>query len=311
MGTRINLFCHRGLYGCTDVNRIFLRMPYAKGKNLKELPPENSYDSIKAALELGFNVELDVCMTKDNVLIVTHTNRLMAHVENVGRTDYVSMKSFREIKRLRTGLGGKKAPFLSYEDFIKLFQEYPMTCANVEIKGTIEQENALPPQTKPSIVEQLVKYTPSDVRDRIIWSSFSTEMITELKKINPQARVAQLFCALKAEETVIFKGRTDRYLQFTRKNLERIYETVPLDAAHVEISTLTDNDALLFCRDNHIHIRTWALWERNPESNTDAFRQIQKIKLLRDKYPEMQFDIITDYAKSVERILRRLQLNMS
>ena len=53
MENKCLIFCHRGLYGCTDVNQNFLKMPYAKGELLSQLPPENSYTSIKAAFDLG------------------------------------------------------------------------------------------------------------------------------------------------------------------------------------------------------------------------------------------------------------------
>ncbi len=99
MKNKIRLFCHRGFYGCTDVNQDFLRMPYAKGSDLKDLPPENAYTSIKAAFDAGYGVELDVCMTKDNILVVTHTNHLMAHTYDALETDYVSTCLFSDIKK--------------------------------------------------------------------------------------------------------------------------------------------------------------------------------------------------------------------
>lgn len=297
------IFCHRGLYGCTDVNQEFLKRPYAKGELLSQLPPENSYTSIKAAFDLGYNVELDVCMTKDNFLIVTHTNHLPVHVKNALDTDYVSTKTFEEIAQLKTGIGGKTEPFLTYEKFLDLFQSYPNALVNIEIKGTLEPKDALPPQEHPSIVEQLIKITPEKMYDRIIWSSFSTEMIAELKKFVPQAKVAQLFCEFKEDEPYIFKNRSDRYLQFTHENIKSIDERLSLEAAHIEISTLDDNEALAYCVCHGIHIRTWTLLERNPEKDSDAKQNICKVFYLKKKYPTLSFDIITDYAPVVEKMI--------
>lgn len=299
----IGLFCHRGLYGCTDVNQSFLKMPYAKGENLKNLPPENTYTSIKAAFDKGYGVELDVCMTKDNVLIVTHTNHLPVHSYDASDTDYVSTCSFSDIKNMKTGIGGQTESFLTYEEFLKLFQNYPDLLVNVEIKGTIEPQNALPPQIKPTITEQLTKVTPEHIKKRIIWSSFSTEMITDFKKLNPDAHVAQLFCEPKTEEPYIFAGLSDRYLQFTLNNVMQITKDISLEAVHVEISTLFENDVFEFCRKNNIHIRTWALLERNPEKDNEAHQNILKVFELAKKYPDLSVDIITDYAPIITRMI--------
>ena len=306
MKNKSYIFCHRGLYGCTDVNQNFLKMPYAKGELLSQLPPENSYTSIKDAFDAGYNVELDVCMTKDNVLIVTHTNHLPVHVKGVSEADYVSTKTFQEISEMRTGIGGKTEPFLTYENFLDLFQQYNNLLVNIEIKGTLEPKNALPPQESPSVVEQLIKTTPEKIYNRIIWSSFSSEMITELKNLKPEAKVAQLFCEPKDNEPYIFENRTDRYLQFTYDNIKSLHKQISLEAAHVEISTLQDNTALKYCIDNAIHIRTWALLERNPEKDLNAKQNIQKLLQLNEKYPTLCFDIITDYAPIVEKIANSL-----
>ena len=302
MENRIHLFCHRGLYGCTDVNQDFLRMSYAKGAALKDLPPENTYTSIKAAFDAGYGVELDVCMTKDNTLIVTHTNHLSVHTYDASETDYVSTCLFSDIEKMKTGIGGKTESFLTYEQFLDLF---PNLSANVEIKGTIEPKNALLPQTNPTITEQLTKATPENIKKRIIWSSFSTGMIADFKKLNPQARVAQLFCPTHEEEPFIFQGLPDRYLQFNLKNLKQISKIIPLEAIHVEISTLSDNEALKFCQKNSFHIRTWALRERNPQKDSLAQQNILKVLELSRKYPPLHLDIITDYAPLVTQLLSR------
>jgi len=297
------IFCHRGLYGCTDVNQDFLKMPYAKGELLSQLPPENSYTSIKAAFDAGYSVELDVCMTKDNHLIVTHTNHLPVHVKGAPEEDYVSTKTFQEISGMKTGIGGKTEEFLTYEKFLDLFEQYENVFVNIEIKGTLEPRNALPPQENPSVVEQLVKVTPQKIYNRIIWSSFSTEMIAELKRLKPEAKIAQLFCEFKDNEPLIFQNRADRYLQFTYENIKSLYKQIPLEAAHVEISTLNDDEALAYCFDNGICIRTWALLERNPDKDLDAKQNIQKLLIFKKKHPSFCFDVITDYAPIVEKII--------
>lgn len=303
MNNKIALFCHRGLYGCTDINPDFLSMPYAKGPDLKNIPPENTYTSIKAAFDNGFGVELDVCMTKDNVIIVTHTNHLSLHVKEASPNDCVSTMYFNDIMPMKTGIAGKTEKILTYEEFLNLFNNYPELNVNVEIKGTIEPIDAMQPQNNPSLVEQLSKITPEKLKRKIIWSSFSTEMLHDLKKLNPKAEIAQLFCEKASSEPLIFANKTDRYWQFNLKNIEKIMNIVPISAAHVEISTLKDDEALLFCINNNIRIRTWALHERNPNKDINAYKNIVKVKQLKTKYPLLHIDIITDYASVIENIL--------
>ena len=306
MKHNIKLFCHRGLYGCTDVNQAFLKQPYAKGKNLKHLPPENTYTSIKAAFDSGYNVELDVCMTKDGALIVTHTNHLPIHTHDAQKSDYISTSTLSDILKMKTGMGGQTAPFLTYNQFLDLFQNYPDLVTNVEIKGTIEPKGALSPQTNPTIAEQLTKTTPESIKSRIIWSSFSTETLADFKKLNPAVETAQLFCEPMDTEPLIFKGLTDRYLQFNLKNIKRIYKKFAPEAAHVEISTLNDDDTLAFCLKNRINIRTWALLERNPEKDVAAWQNLSKVFRLAEKYPDLHIDIITDYAPVITHLVLTL-----
>jgi len=141
---KITIFAHRGS-GVTDIGPQDL--PEAKGDNLKNIPPENSSEAIETAFKNSYSVEIDVTMTVDRHVIVTHTNDLSRHSPEArtlfyetGERPFVSQKTFEEIKQMSTGLGGKTAPFLTYENFIGLLDRYSNVRANIEIKGTIQDE---------------------------------------------------------------------------------------------------------------------------------------------------------------------------
>ena len=199
-------------------------------------------------------------------------------------------------------MGGQTKSFLTYNQFLDLFQNYPNLVTNVEIKGTIEPHNALAPQTNPTITEQLTKTTPENIKKRIVWSSFSSEMLADFKRLNPTVETAQLFCEPKDTEPLIFKGLPDRYLQFTLKNIKQIHKEQRIKAAHVEISTLNDDEILIFCLKNHIKIRTWSLLERNPEKDAAARQNLIKVFKLAERYPDLNIGIITDYAPAVSQL---------
>ena len=87
------------------------------------------------------------------------------------------------------------------------------------------------------------------------------------------------------------------------QNIQNILKRTSLEAAHVEISTLDDNEILKYCLDNNIHIRTWALLERNPEKDDVARQNILRVIELAKKYPNLYLDIITDYAPIITGLL--------
>ncbi len=332
----IHIFAHRGR-GVTDIGPQ--DAADAKGEGLKELPPENSREAVEWAFKNGFAVEIDVTMTKDGRVIVTHTDDLGFHNavaknarERAARKGaeagddnwYVSRKTFAEMKRLKTGLGGRTAPFLTYEDLISLMRDYPSAVVNVEIKGTIGTFMA--ESRKPSLVEKLAQLTPDAMLERIIWSSFANSNIMEIRKVlkeksgrpranMPHVRVAQLFAEPGrlsphgGEEDSVYPDALDRYMQFTEENVAKAFRQ-DIAAVHPCIDSLMTEEgrgAVRYCARNGIAIRTWALNEKNPEKDSDASRvaktQIEHILELKERYPTLEIDIITDYPEEVERLV--------
>lgn len=299
----VMIFCHRGFWGCTDIGLDYLSASDAKGKTLSVIPPENSEESIIAAFEKGYNIEIDVVMTKDCEIIVTHTNKLSLHSKDAHITDFASEKRWSEIAKMRTGLGGRSGPFLKYERFLDLMKLYPLACANIEIKGTIQPKDSLPELENPSLIDNLIKTTPIELFPRIIWSSFALSNIVKMKTKMSISNVAQLFCEPKPCENPIYPNTDDCYLQFSIANIKNIMKILPsLDGVHPSIDTLT-TELIEFCISNNLIIRTWALQERNPSYNSMAKEHIMAIKKFLIQYPKLKLDIITDYADDVLNIL--------
>ncbi|MDD4617207.1 MAG: glycerophosphodiester phosphodiesterase family protein [Alphaproteobacteria bacterium] len=335
-GKAIHIFAHRGC-GVTD-NGPQGALD-AKGTALCSLPPENSEEAIETAFRKGYPVEIDVTMTLDGHVIVTHTNDLSFHNVEARRAReerekgkgakendwYVSRKTFEEMRQLRTGLGGRTAPFLTYDRFIGLMRKYPSAVVNVEIKGTIQGELMAEPK-EPSLVEMLAKRTPNNMLDRIIWSSFAVSNLHRLRlefkkksgkprKNMPHVHVAQLFAEpdrLKAhggEEDRVYPDTDDSYMQFTEENVARVNRK-DVKAVHPSIDSLMTEEgaaAVRYCAKNGITIRTWALNEKNPGKETEASalaqRRIERILEYRETFPELQIDIITDYPEEVEKVV--------
>ncbi|MDR1694234.1 MAG: hypothetical protein LBR70_03465 [Lactobacillaceae bacterium] len=298
----MKIFCHRGKFGCTDINREYLTSNDAKGLNLKNLPPENSEESIKAAFTSGFCVETDVVMTKDRKLIATHTNDLSLHSFQAKKGDYASNMTFEQIMKMKTGMGGKTSEFLTYEKLMGLLEEYPNLSVNIEIKGTIEPKNSLPELQNPSIIEQIVKLTPSRLFSRIIWSSFATSNLIKLKTLKKDADTAQLFTFHEAGGQPVYPDTDDKYLTFTLENIKKVVNKTDINAFHAAIDSLNDIN-MRFCNDNKIAVRTWKYMERNPEENELAKQDVLTLAAFSKKYPNLEIDIITDYAEEISRLI--------
>ena len=317
----IEIFAHRGS-GVTDIGPQ--DAPDAKGDNLKNIPPENSFEAIEAAFKNGYSVEVDVTMTADGRVIVTHTNDLSRHspearklYEETNKRCFVSEMTFDEISRMQTGLGGRTAPFLTYEAFLELLERYPAVKANIEIKGTIQEEPLMAELQNPSLIDQLVKLTPASLRNRIVWSSFANSNIVEMKKRLPDAEAAQLFAEpgrlmeKGGEDPVYPPPSKDRYVQFTKENLEKLgCGPEGIAAAHPCIDSLMTEEgsaAVQYCAEKHIAIRTWALLEKDPgkdfPASLEAKQKILQVVEFKKKYPSLKIDIITDYPEAVEGLL--------
>jgi len=140
-----------------------------------------------------------------------------------------------------------------------------------------------------------------------IWSSFATSNIVKMKERIPEAQIAQLFAELerlkshKGEDLVYPAPAVDRYRQFAVKNVEELMKQ-GIKAAHPCIVSLMSEEGAAtakFCAENGIAIRTWALGEKNPSKNAEAKKLIMNVLNIKEQYPNLKIDIITDYAPDV------------
>ncbi|EKD50176.1 MAG: hypothetical protein ACD_62C00622G0005 [uncultured bacterium] len=148
-------------------------------RGASSLEPENTMRAFHKACELGADgIELDIFLTKDNQLVVTHdrdTQRL------TGISFDVCQSHYHKLSTLDYGKG-EQLPLLSdvLEEFKNKFH-----VINIEIKSTGLFTNGV----ETVLAQLLNKYS---VFDRIIVSSFNPLHLLRLKKILPQTRVACL-----------------------------------------------------------------------------------------------------------------------
>lgn len=300
----MKIFAHRGFYGCTDIGQEYLTQPDVKGTCLQNYPPENSEISITQAFRNNFNVEIDVVLTQDREIIVTHTNELKWHSPDAKEGDFASTRTLSEILQMHTGLGGQTASYLTYKRFIEIFAQYPNATANVEIKGAIHPLLTMNELQNPGLGEKLAEATPPELFSRIIWSSFAISHLSAIKELRPDANTAMLFYPSGVEENPVYTDKDDRFMQFNLKNLKTILEKIPdLNAVHPCIDSVENYDLLNFCSQHAITVRPWILFERSPVKNSQAGNMIRRVKELQDIFPNLNFDIITDFPADVKNML--------
>lgn len=95
-----HMYAHRGLHSVQ------------KGK--EPLLPENSYSAIKRAADMGYGIEFDVHLTKDNIPVVFHDDTLN---RVCGVKGYLKDYTFEELQRFRLLGTDEKIP--SFEEVLK------------------------------------------------------------------------------------------------------------------------------------------------------------------------------------------------
>lgn len=107
------------IYGRPDYTPFFNHMYAHRGlhstkKSDEPLLPENSYSAIKRAADLGYGIEFDVHLTKDNVPVVFHDDTLN---RICGVKGYLKDYTFEELQGFRLLGTDEKIP--SFENILK------------------------------------------------------------------------------------------------------------------------------------------------------------------------------------------------
>lgn len=95
-----HMYAHRGLHSMK--------------KSEEPLLPENSYSAIKRAADMGYGIEFDVHLTKDNIPVVFHDDTLN---RICGVKGYLKDYTFEELRRFR--LLGTDERIPSFEEVLK------------------------------------------------------------------------------------------------------------------------------------------------------------------------------------------------
>lgn len=149
------IIAHRGVFNNIDI-------------------PENSLKAFKKALELNYPIELDIQLTKDNILIVFHDFNLK---RMTGDPRNIQDLTYDEIKKLSLINTKEKIPNL--EDVLKLIND--QVPLDIEIKNTKRISD-----TCNILVKKLKKYHNYDIK------SFNPKIVRYLKINYPYLNIGYL-----------------------------------------------------------------------------------------------------------------------
>lgn len=151
--------------------------------------PENTMAAFRRALQLGAGgIELDVHLSADGHLVVIHDERVDRTSNGKG---LIKEMSFDELRSLdfgswfSPGFQGEKIPDL--EEVLQLLDGWD-GILNIEIKNG----PVFYPGIEKAVLDTVVKH---GFLSRTIFSSFNHYCLVEMRKINPETRIAPLYYA--------------------------------------------------------------------------------------------------------------------
>ncbi|MBC8311930.1 MAG: hypothetical protein H8E72_06460 [Candidatus Marinimicrobia bacterium] len=148
--------------------------------------PENTLYSFKKAIELNVDgIELDVQITKDNILVVHHD----PHLERLtGKQTFISTLTYKEL----LAVDARSIDFgsLEFQRIPKLEDVLDILPENMVINIEIKSQQLFSEGMEQPLVDSIIKY---NLLNRAIVSSFNPLRIRKIKSLNSKITTAQLW----------------------------------------------------------------------------------------------------------------------
>ena len=185
--------------------------------------PENTLDSFKYLFENKISAfETDILLSKDMVPVINHDFRLNPALTKDSKGNWIENDdikifalSYSQLSKFKIGSIDKKSKYgkrfdnqknLGEINISKLSDLLELTSKkisddliiNLEIKSTPVEDNLTPP---PNIMARLIidEVNKTELKDKVIYSSFDWRVLREIKNIDPKISRAYLTSELKGE----------------------------------------------------------------------------------------------------------------
>ncbi|MBR2949241.1 MAG: hypothetical protein IKC46_05195 [Lachnospiraceae bacterium] len=139
--------------------------------------PENTMEGFRAAIEAGADmIETDVRLTKDNVLILMHDDKVDRTADGSG---FVKEKTFAEMRRLNVGERSNPMQVPTLEELLVLLKEKDVLL-NLEIKEYYSAENV---DRCHLCIDECVKLIEKyDFSKKMLFNSFDAHVLEYIHK---------------------------------------------------------------------------------------------------------------------------------
>ncbi|MEA1938207.1 MAG: glycerophosphodiester phosphodiesterase family protein [Pseudomonadota bacterium] len=263
-------------------------------------PAENTLESIKAALAAGADfIEIDVIGTRDEHIIVTHSDLLSDHV--FGRDDpgFVADNDLAALKALAVGINGDGTMPELIEVLDLIDAQSGDIWLNIEIKDVKGTGKSRKPDFVP-LLASVVRNHPLDDA-RVLFSSFALIDLVEMQQVYPKARLGLLMDTNMKQERPVYPAGDDitaSYLHFTPDNLQKSLALCQLAAVHPEGDSVSDA-ALAAAAEVGLAVNVWYLDELPPKTKAASIRDL----VARARLHDLSLGIITDYVAPMRHIV--------
>lgn len=208
-------------------NTTTKEVDYQGHRGARGLLPENTIPSFIKALEYDVKtLELDVAVSKDNQIIVSHEPWFSHHIctkpngKAVTEEEEKSLKiyemTYEEIKKYDCGMRGnarfeEQTPMKVFKpSFMEMVSNVELHCKqqnriapyyNVEIKSQPDYYGVFTPEPAEFVRMMLHEIKLLDIHDRVNLQSFDFNILKEINKQDPTISMAMLIDNLKSVDT--------------------------------------------------------------------------------------------------------------
>ncbi|MCK5811641.1 MAG: glycerophosphodiester phosphodiesterase [Clostridiales bacterium] len=223
-----------GIVQLIPVKKVIENNPFAVSENnrpliiahggAKDLFPENTMVAFDGSVKIGVDMlEIDVCLTKDDVLITHHDKTIDAMSNGSGE---IRNYTFNELKAFNFGDGFKDLdgnnPYadtiVSVTKLSDVFEKYPNLLYNVEIKDKGETG-----EKAASILYQLI--IEYDLKDKILVPSFSDDIINDFRSLTNNSIL-----------TSSAREETKKYIYFHLAQIDNLLFDIKFEAMQLPLS---------------------------------------------------------------------------
>lgn len=252
-------------------------------------PAENTIPSIVKAFDDGASfVEVDIVISQDNQIIVTHSNDLRNHaLYDFEGSPFVHKRSADSLQDIKVGpqQNGTIPTLSQVLNTIKSLEAYQTSdfCINIEIKDVKDTISIRPTDMDffyKSIAES-IEETGFDI-SKIVFSSFVLHDLVKLREFIPRSRLGMLFIEDTEQPQNYYpeKNIPDSYtMNFSPENIREAWEKVQIEFVHPELFSCKDESYAL-CKSLGLSINFWmmedAVQSGNEKAIKDAISRSQK-----------------------------------